>query len=219
MAANPQNGNSRKRVQTRQNGVPDRAADILVTPRTTSRVRAPSPTAPSGEGGAASAAAHPHLEHIERGEHVRRPTTQHDRVTGKVIGSCLPRHRHTEFLRFLKIIDAEVPTGLEVHLILDNYATRKHANVVAWLAKHPRFRLHFTPTSSSWLNLVERWFRELTDKALRRGVFHSVPDLITAIEAYLTAHNDEPKPFIWTAPADDILAKVARGRVTLANAG
>jgi transposase len=106
---------------------------------------------------------------------------------------------------------------LDVHLILDNYATHQHANVLAWLDKHPRFRLHFTPTSSSWLNLVERWFRELTDKALRRGVFHSVPDLITAIEAYLTAHNDEPKPFIWTATADDILAKVARGRVALAN--
>jgi transposase len=102
-----------------------------------------------------------------------------------------------------------------VHLILDNYATHKHPNVQAWLAKHPRFHLHFTPTSSSWLNLVERWFRELTDKALRRGVFHSVPDLITAIEAYLDAHNSDPKPFVWTATADDILAKVARGRVVL----
>ena len=140
-----------------------------------------------------------------------------DVLTGKVIGSCLPRHRHTEFLKFLKIIDREVPDGLEVHLILDNYATHKHANVTAWLEKHPRFRLHFTPTSSSWLNLVERWFRELTDKALRRGVFHSVPDLISAIEAYLTAHNNQPRPFIWTATADDILAKVARGRVALAN--
>jgi transposase len=140
-----------------------------------------------------------------------------DVLTGRVIGACLPKHRHTEFLKFLKIIDAEVPDGLDVHLILDNYATHQHANVLAWLDKHPRFRLHFTPTSSSWLNLVERWFRELTDKALRRGVFHSVPDLITAIEAYLTAHNDEPKPFIWTATADDILAKVARGRVALAN--
>jgi transposase len=140
-----------------------------------------------------------------------------DVLTGKVIGSCLPRHRHTEFLKFLKIIDSAVPDGLEVHLILDNYATHKHANVAAWLDKHPRFRLHFTPTSSSWLNLVERWFRELTDKVLRRGVFHSVPDLITAIEAYLAAHNTEPKPFIWTATADDILAKVARGRVALAN--
>ena len=138
-----------------------------------------------------------------------------DVLTGQVIGSCLPQHRHSEFLKFLKIIDAEVPAGLAVHLILDNYATHKHAAVRAWLTRHPRFHLHFTPTSSSWLNLVERWFRELTDKALRRGVFHSVPDLISAIEAYMAAHNNEPKPFIWTATAEDILAKVARGRVAL----
>ncbi|MGI8678012.1 MAG: IS630 family transposase [Jatrophihabitans sp.] len=138
-----------------------------------------------------------------------------DVLTGKVIGDCLPRHRHTEFLKFLRKIEKEVPKGLQVHLICDNYATHKHANVQAWLAKHPRFQMHFTPTSSSWLNLVERWFRELTDKALRRGVFHSVPDLITKIEEYLDAHNNNPKPFIWTATADDILAKVARGRVAL----
>ena len=140
-----------------------------------------------------------------------------DVLTGTVIGSCLPRHRHSEFIKFLKIIDGEVPAGLEVHLIADNYATHKHPKVNAWLKEHPRFQLHFTPTSSSWLNLVERWFRELTDKALRRGVFHSVPDLIAAIEAYLNAHNDDPKPFIWTATAEEILAKVARGRVALAN--
>jgi transposase/transposase-like protein len=138
-----------------------------------------------------------------------------DVLTGKVIGECLPRHRHTEFLRFLRKIDKEVPEGLQVHLICDNYATHKHASVQAWLAKHPRFQMHFTPTSSSWLNLVERWFRELTEKALRRGVFHSVPDLITKIEQYLAAHNDNPKPFVWTATAEDILAKVARGRVAL----
>lgn len=138
-----------------------------------------------------------------------------DVATGTVIGSCLPKHRHTEFLNFLTTIEKNVPTGLQIHLILDNYATHKHANVKAWLAKHPRFHLHFTPTSSSWLNLVERWFRELTDKALRRGVFHSVPDLITAIEDYLAAHNDQPKPLIWTATADHILEKVARGRVAL----
>lgn len=136
-------------------------------------------------------------------------------ATGQVIGSCLPKHRHIEFLKFLRTVDKEVPAGLEVHLILDNYATHKHANVKAWLAKHPRFHLHFTPTSSSWLNLVERWFRELTDKALRRGVFHSVPDLIAAIEEYLATHNDEPKPLVWTATAESILEKVARGRVAL----
>jgi len=138
-----------------------------------------------------------------------------DVLTGKVIGSCLPRHRHTEFMKFLNVIDAEVPDGLDVHLILDNYTTHKHAKVQVWLGKHPRFHLHFTPTSSSWLNLIERWFRELTDKALRRGVFHSVPDLIAAIETYLHAHNNDPKPFVWTATAEDILAKVARGRVAL----
>ena len=136
-------------------------------------------------------------------------------LTGVVLGECLPRHRNGEFLKFLKTIDRETPKGLQVHLILDNYATHKHPNVKAWLAKNPRFHLHFTPTSSSWLNLVERWFRDLTDKALRRGVFHSVPDLITAIEAYLQASNDDPKPFIWTATADAILEKVRRGRVTL----
>ena len=138
-----------------------------------------------------------------------------DVLTGKVIGQCLPRHRHEEFLKFLRTIDRETPKGLQVHLICDNYATHKHPDVTAWLAKHARFHMHFTPTSSSWLNLVERWFRELTDKALRRGVFHSVPDLITKIEEYLDAHNDNPKPFVWTATADDILTKVARGRVAL----
>ena len=111
--------------------------------------------------------------------------------------------------------DWAVPDELGVHLICDNYATHKHQSVRAWLDKHPRFQLHFTPTSSSWLNLVERWFRELTDKALRRGVFHSVPDLIAKIEDYLAAHNNDPKPFVWTATAQDILAKVARGRIAL----
>ena len=95
---------------------------------------------------------------------------------------------------------------MDVHLILDNYATHNHANVGRWLITHPRFHLHFTPTSSSWLNLVKRWFRDLTDKALRRGVFHSVPDLIAAIEAYLQANNADPRPFIWTASAEAILA-------------
>jgi DDE superfamily endonuclease len=100
-------------------------------------------------------------------------------------------------------------------MILDNYATHKHPDVKAWLNTHPRFHLHFTPTSSSWLNLVERWFRELTDKALRRGVFYSVPDLIAKIEAYLSATNHNPKPFVWTATTESILAKIARGRVAL----
>jgi transposase len=137
-------------------------------------------------------------------------------LTGVVIGECLPRHRHTEFLRFLRRIQREVPAGLGVHLILDNYGTHKHPAVTAWLGKHPRFQLHFTPTSSSWLNLVERWFRNLTDKAIRRGVFPSVPDLIAAIEGYLRARNADPRPFVWTATAEDILEKVRRGRVALA---
>lgn len=140
-----------------------------------------------------------------------------DVLTGKVIGSCMPRHRHQEFLKFLRTIDREVPKGLAIHMILDNYATHKHPDVVKWLSSHRRFHLHFIPTSSSWLNLVERWFRELTDKALRRGVFHSVPDLIARIEEYMAAHNAKGTSFVWTATADQILAKVARGRVALAN--
>jgi transposase len=141
-----------------------------------------------------------------------------DVLTGLVIGQCLPRHRHEEFLKFLRTIDREVPKSLAVHLILDNYATHKHPDVKAWMASHPRFHLHFTPTSSSWLNLVERWFRELTDKALRRGSFNSVPDLIAAIEEYTAARNDNPKPFVWTATTESILAKVRRGRVALQQA-
>lgn len=136
-------------------------------------------------------------------------------LDGSVIGQCLPRHRHQEFLKFLRTLDRELPRGLELHLILDNYQTHKHANVTAWLEKHPRFVLHFTPTSSSWLNLVERWFRELTDKALRRGVFPSVPDLVAAINEYLEAHNSDPKPFIWTASVEAILEKVGRCKAVL----
>src|SRR5512135_1811130 len=136
-------------------------------------------------------------------------------LTGAVIGQCLPRHRHDEFLVFLRRIQREVPRGLQVHVILDNYATHSHPDVEAWLAKHPRFHLHFTPTSSSWLNLVERWFRDPTDKRLRRGSFNSVADLIAAIEEYLAVHNENAKPFVCTATADSILAKVRRGRVAL----
>lgn len=136
-------------------------------------------------------------------------------LDGSVVGQCLPRHRHQEFLKFLRTLDREFPGELELHLIIDNYRTHKHANVNAWLQKHPRFQLHFIPTSSSWLNLVERWFREHTDKAIRRGVFHSVPELINAIETFLAAHNDDPKPFVWTASADAILAKVGRCKAVL----
>jgi transposase len=138
-----------------------------------------------------------------------------DVLTGNVIGKCFARHRHDEFLRFLRTIDTSVPRKLQIHLIVDNYGTHTHPNVKAWLAKHPRFHLHFTPTSSSWLNMVERWFAELTDKMIRRGVFRSVGDLVEAIEEYLRVHNDDPKPFVWTATAESILEKVRRGRVTL----
>lgn len=138
-----------------------------------------------------------------------------DVLSGTVIGQCLPHHTNNEFVHFLRKVDKEVPKGLAVHVVLDNYGTHGHDNVDAWLAKHPRFHFHFTPTSSSWLNLVERWFRELTEKAIRRGVFRSVPELIAAIEDYLRVHNDDPKPFVWTATAEEILEKVRRGRVAL----
>ena len=131
-------------------------------------------------------------------------------LDGKVIGDCMPRHRHQEFLRFLKKIDAEVAAGLALHLIVDNYGTHKHPRVTAWLRRHPRFHLHFTPTSSSWLNLVERWFRELTDKRIRRGSFANVPALIAAIKDYLDNHNQNPKVFVWRAPVERILAKIAK---------
>lgn len=131
-------------------------------------------------------------------------------LNGKVVGQCLPRHRHQEFLKFLRHLDRELPEPLHLHLIVDNYATHKHPRVKCWLEKHPRFRLHFTPTSASWTNLVERGFRELTDKAIRRGTFVSVPDLISSIENYLRNYNAQPKPFIWTASVDSILVKLQK---------
>ena len=138
-----------------------------------------------------------------------------DVATGKVIGECMRRHRHQEFLRFLRTIDRNTAKLLDLHLVVDNYATHKHPKVRAWLKRHPRFHLHFTPTSASWINLVERFFGLITDDAIRRGVFHSVAELNAAIEAYLEQHNAAPKPFVWTAPAADILEKVARGRQAL----
>jgi len=131
-------------------------------------------------------------------------------LDGTVIGACMPRHRHQEYLKFLRKLDREVPSGLDLHLILDNYSTHKHDDVTEWLVQHPRFHMHYTPTSSSWLNLVERWFRELTQKRLRRGNFIDVKDLITAIKEYLAQNNKQPKPFIWTATAQQIIAKVGR---------
>ncbi len=136
-------------------------------------------------------------------------------LDGTVISTCMPRHRHQEWLKFLKLIDKETPKDKELHLIVDNYATHKAPAVKTWLAKHPRFHMHFTPTSASWLNMVERFFRDLTTKRLRRGVFCSVPELIAAIEEYLDQHNENPSPYIWTKSANDILAKVKRARRNL----
>lgn len=131
-------------------------------------------------------------------------------LDGAVISRCAQRHRHTEWLDFLRQIDRETPKDKTLHLICDNYATHKHPKVKAWLATHPRFHIHFTPTSASWLNMVERFFRDITTERLRRGVFRSVPELITAIQEYITVHNKNPKPFVWTAKAKDILQKVIR---------
>jgi transposase len=131
---------------------------------------------------------------------------------GTIIGECLPRHRHQEWLRFLKLIKSQVPEDKEIHLICDNYATHKHPKVQAWAQRNPRFVFHFTPTGASWLNMVERFFRDVSEKAIRRGSFFNVDDLIAAITEYINQHNDSPKPFIWTATARDILAKVKRAR-------
>lgn len=134
---------------------------------------------------------------------------------GKLIGQCMKRHRHQERIKFLKLIDAETPEALDLHLIVDNDATHKHPKVKSWLTRHPRFRVHFTPTSSSWLNLIERWFREITDKRIRRGTFNNVKELQQAITDYIDEHNADPKAFKWTAKADTILAKGERARAVL----
>ena len=136
-------------------------------------------------------------------------------LTGRVLSITDKLHRHQEWLRFLKMIDRNTPKKKELHLIVDNYATHKHPEVKAWLAKHQRFHIHFTPTSSSSLNMVERFFRDITDKRIRRGIFTSVPELENAINEYIALHNANPKPFIWTAKATDILAKVTRARAAL----
>jgi transposase len=134
---------------------------------------------------------------------------------GTVIGECYPRHRHQEFLKFLRRLDREFEEGEELHLIVDNYCTHKHERVRRWLARHPRFKLHFIPTSSSWLNLVERWFADLTNKAVRRGSFANVPGLIETIMEFIRQRNAVAKPFVWTAKAEDILVKIERCRQRL----
>lgn len=134
---------------------------------------------------------------------------------GRLIGTCLPRHRHQEFIQFLRLVDSATPADLDLHLIVDNYATHKHPKVKSWLKRHRRFHLHFTPTSSSWLNLVERWFREITDKRIRRGVFHSVRQLEKAIMDFIAKHNQNPETYVWTAKAEEILGKIRRARAVL----
>jgi transposase len=136
-------------------------------------------------------------------------------ANGEVYGLCQERHRHQEWLKFLRLLDQTMHPHLELHLIGDNYATHKHPKVQRWLARHPRFHMHFTPTSASWLNMVERFFRDLTQNRLRRGVFRDLEELIMAIGTYIDRHNERPKPFIWTARATDILEKVKRARQTL----
>lgn len=131
-------------------------------------------------------------------------------LDGTIVSECLPRHRHQEFLRFLKKLDNETPKHFDLHLILDNYATHKHPAVQRWLSKHKRFTFHFTPTSSSWLNLIERWFREITEKRIRRGTFENVDQLVEAIDAFVEHHNGNPTKFIWSAPAERILGKIAK---------
>jgi len=131
---------------------------------------------------------------------------------GNIIGTCMNRHRHQEWIHFLNLIRRSTPDKKEVHIICDNYATHKHAKVKAWQKRNPRFHFHFTPTSASWLNMVERFFRDLTVNRLKRGVFHNVRELTGAVEEYITCHNADPKPFVWTASASDILEKVKRGR-------
>ena len=133
-----------------------------------------------------------------------------DVASGKVLARCAKRHRHQEFLTFLRLIDKEVPPDLDIHLIVDNYATHKHAKVKAWLAARPRYHVHFTPTYSSWINQVERWFGLISQQAIRRGTFTSVPDLIRRIHEFTRAHNAAAKPFVWVATAQSILDKIAR---------
>ncbi len=138
-----------------------------------------------------------------------------DVLHGKVIGDCYKRHRHQEFVKFLRRIDREFPGSTPLHMVIDNYGTHKTPEVQLWLKKHPRFVVHFVPTSSSWLNLIERWFGQLTQKRIRRGSFLDVADLIAAIEEFLAAWNEKPKPFVWTATVESIVAKLSRCRQTL----
>ena len=135
--------------------------------------------------------------------------------TFQLSGDCMPRHRHQELIRFLQLINVQTPLDLDLHLIVDNYGTHKHPRVHSWLKRHPRFHLHCIPTSSSWLHLVERWFREITDQRIRRGSFQNVASLVAAIQQYIDTHNQNPKVFIWSAPAERIMSKIAKCKEAL----
>ena len=142
-----------------------------------------------------------------------------DIATGEVIGRCYPRHRSIEFRNFLAVIEKTVPKELDVHLVLDNYGTDKTAMIHKWLLRHPRYHLHFTPTSASWINQVERWFAEITNKQIRRGSYRSTRELEQAIEDYLAVYSEDPKPFIWTKSADDILESLKNCCTNISNTG
>jgi transposase len=152
-------------------------------------------------------------------DYVRHGTTTlfaaYNVLTGAVIGSCMPQHRHQEWLRFLRQIDRETPQDKSLHLVVDNYATHKHPAVLKWLKRHPRFHIHFTPTSSSWLNLVERWFRDITVNRIRRSTFRSVSEVIDAVMDFIEIHNQDSTPFLWKAKAEDVIEKVKRARLVL----
>lgn len=145
----------------------------------------------------------------------RHPFAALNAANGEVYGFCQERHRHQQWLKFLRLRQQAMPSHLDLHLIGDNYATHKHPKVQRWLTRHPRFHMHFTPTSASWLNMVERFFRDLTQNRLRRGVFRDLEELFLAIGSYIDRQNEHPKPFIWTARASDILEKVKRARRVL----
>src|SRR6202022_4462275 len=152
----------------------------------------------------------PHMTHHLQPPRPPPPFAAPRGLDGTVIGRCMQRHRHLEFIRFLNAVERQVPAGKLIHSVLDNYATHKHPKVLAWLARHPRWTFHFPPTSASWLNAVENFFSKMTRQRIRRGVFRSIVELQTAINAYLTDHNASPKPFLWTKSAEAILAKLDR---------
>src|SRR6266446_2883071 len=177
--------------------------------RKSRRSTAPSPACPMKKGRCAT------MTHDDKRHGTTTLFAALNVLEGQIIGRCMQRHRHQEFIRFLNTIEADIPAGKIIHVVLDNYATHKHAKVRAWLDRHPRFVFHYTPTSASWLNAVEGFFAKLTKRRLKRGAFHSIADLQAAINRFLKETNDDPKPFVWTADPDKIIAAVKRGYQTL----